>query len=261
MIRALLLLLALLVHPAAEAASDASAVLGVAYEPRPGARLPDALMLRDETGRDVRLGDLAQGRPVLLALVYYRCPNLCGVVLGDLLNGLQGAGLVPGRDYRLLAVSIDPAEGPADAAEAKARHLADFPAAGAAANWHFLTGAPSALGPLEQAVGYRAKDDPALKQFIHPAGIVALTPDGRVSSYLLGVGYRPGDLKLAVLEASDGTIAALARPILLTCWHYDPATGRYSLAIWTLLRIAAGLTAATVGGTLFLAFRREGRMR
>jgi len=256
MIRLLFVLAGLLAAVPALAASDPSDVLGIAYVQKPGAPLPADAILSDETGQPVRLGELAHGVPTLLALVYYRCPNLCGVVLGDLLSGLQGASLVAGRDYRLVAISIDPAEGPDVAAQAKAQHLAEFPAAGATPDWHFLTGNAA---PVERAVGYQAKYDAALKQFIHPAGIVVATPDGHVSRYLLGVGYAPGDLKLAVTEASDGTIAALARPILLTCWHYDPARGRYSLALWNLVRIAGALTVLTIGVTLFLAFRRDRR--
>jgi protein SCO1/2 len=257
---ALALLALLLAHPVM-AASDPSDALGIAYDQKPGALLPRELTLIDETGQPVRLGDLAQGKPTLVALVYFRCPNLCGVVLGDLLSGLQAAALSPANDYRLVAVSIDPGETPADAAAAKRRHLDDFPTPDAAAGWHFLTGSAAALATLEQAVGYQARFDAPLKQYIHPAGIVVATPDGRVARYLLGVGYRPNDLKLSLLEARTGTIAAATREILLTCWHYDPATGRYSLAIVNLLRLGALLTVATVGGMLYLAFRQEGKAR
>jgi protein SCO1 len=254
--RALLLLLLLTIAGPALAATDPSDALGVAFDQKPGAPLPLDLTLNDEAGHPVRLGTLAQGKPILLALVYFHCPNLCGVVLGDLLNGLQTADLAPGRDYELVAVSIDPTETPADAAAAKQQHIADFPSAGAEAHWHFLTGPATAL---EQAVGYQARFDAGLKQYIHPAGIVVATPEGEVSRYLLGVGYQPNDLRLAVLDARSGTIAAVARAILVTCWHYDPATGRYSLAIVNLLRLAALLTVLTIGGMLYLAFRREGK--
>jgi protein SCO1 len=257
--RALLILLAVLLASPAWASTDPSDALGIAYDQKPGAPLPADLMLADETGRPVRLGDLTQGRPTLLALVYFHCPNLCGIVLGDLMSALQASGLSPATDYRLVAVSIDPGETSADALAAKRQHLAEFPTPGAAANWHFLTGSGAALGSLEQAVGYQARFDAGLKQYIHPAGIVVVTPDGQVSRYLLGVGYHANDVKLAVLEARTGTIAAISQAILLTCWHYDAATGRYSLAIMNLLRLAAVLFVASIGGALWLAFRREGK--
>ncbi|HEV2673245.1 MAG TPA: SCO family protein [Aliidongia sp.] len=257
----LLLLLALLLARPALASTDPSDVLGIAYDQKPGATLPLDLRLADEAGEPVRLGDFIRGRPTLLALVYFHCPNLCGVVLGDLLTGLQATGVVPGQDYDLLAVSIDPSETPADASAAKNQHLMEFPTPGAAEGWHFLTGSETALASLEQAVGYRARFDPSFKQFIHPAGVVVVTPDGRVARYLLGVGYRANDLKLGLLDASTGAVATMTRAILLTCWHYDPTTGRYSLAILNLLRLAAVLTVATIGGVLYLAFRREGRAR
>jgi len=254
----LALMMFLLASPAL-AATDPSDVLGIAYDQKPGAPLPSDLVLADEAGRPVRIGDLTAGRPTLLALVYYHCPNLCGIVLGDLMNALRAGGLSPATDYRLVAVSIDPSETPADAQAAKRQHLADFPTSGAEANWHFLTGSAPALGTLEQAVGYQARFDAPSKQYIHPAGVVVVTPDGRVARYLLGVGFQAKDVKLALAEARTGTIAAVTRAILLTCWHYDPATGRYSLAIMNLLRLAALLTVGTIGGALWLAFRREGK--
>jgi protein SCO1 len=204
----------------------------------------------------VRLSDLTQGRPLILTLGYFQCPNLCSIVRADLFHALGKSGLVGGRDYTLVALSIDPSETDTDAATAKAEDIARFPADGAQRGWHFLTGPVATVQTIAAAVGFRDRFDPQLKQFIHPSGIVFTTPAGVVSSYLLGVGYEPGDVRVAVTRANRGTVAAAASPILLICYDYDQTTGRYTLAIMKLLRLAGAITVLTVGITLFLAFRR-----
>ena len=231
---------------------------GFAYQQKPGSSLPLQEVFRDETGASVRLSDLG-GKPLILALVYFHCPNLCGIVRSDLFNALGETGMTAGRDYTLVALSIDPSETSADAMAAKADDLSRYPLSGAGRGWHFLTGPADAIQSVADTVGFRDRFDPELKQFLHPAGIVFVTPTGIVSSYLLGVGYRPADVRLAVTRADRGSVAAAALPILLLCYHFDPTTGRYTLAILKLLRLAAAITVVTVGGTLFLAFRRERR--
>jgi len=165
--------------------------------------------------------------------------------------------MTAGRDYSLVALSIDPSETSADATAAKADDLRRYDATGAEQNWHFLTGTADAVQAVAGAVGFHDRFDPELKQFMHPVGIVFATPAGVVSSYLLGVGYRPADVRLGVTRAEWGSVAAAALPVLLLCYHYDSATGRYTLAIMKLLRLAAGLTVFTIAVTLFLAFRRD----
>jgi protein SCO1 len=230
-----------------------------AYQQKPGAQLPSGETFRDATGREVRIADLLRGKPAILALGYFSCPNLCGVVRADLYNALAQTGMIAGRDYTLIALSIDPAETSSDAAKAKAADTAQYPLPGAAQNWHFLTGAAADVRAVSDAVGFRDRFDSRLKQFLHPAGIVFVTPGGVVSSYLLGVGYAAQDVRLGVTRASTGSIAARALPVLLLCFHFDPTTGRYTLAILKLLKLGAGLTVLVIGGTLFLAFRRERR--
>jgi len=248
-------LLFLLAAPAV--AAPAPDLRGFAYQQKPGSQLPLDAAFRDESGRDVRLGEISGGRPLILALVYFNCPNLCGIVRTDLFDALSKTGMTAGRDYALVALSIDPSETPHDAKAAKKDDIARYPLPGADAHWHFITGSPEAVQAVADAVGFRDKFDPQLKQFIHPAGIVFVTPKGVVSSYLLGVGYAPGDVRLGVTHAEIGSIAAAALPVLLLCYHYDPQTGHYTLAIMKLLRLAAAITVLTIGGTLYLAFRRE----
>lgn len=255
MIMHLAALLLLLAGPAI--AAPAPDLRGFAYQQNPGSRLPLDAMFRDEGGGAVRLGEISGGKPLILALVYFNCPNLCGIVRTDLFDALSKSDMAAGRDYALVALSIDPSETPHEAKAAKSDDIARYPLPGAEAHWHFLTGSPEAVQAVAEAVGFRDKFDPQLKQFIHPAGIVFATPQGNVSSYLLGVGYAPGDVRLGVTRAELGTIAAAALPVLLLCYHYDPQTGRYTLSILKMLRLAGLITVLTIGGTLYLAFRRE----
>jgi protein SCO1 len=252
--RWLLLLAALLVaRPGLAAPGDLTAY---AYHQQPGAHVPLDAPFRDATGATRSLRELAEGLPTILALGYFRCPNLCGVVRDDLFSALSHANLVAGKDYSLVVLSIDTDETPQDAAQAKRDDLSRYDMPGAE-NWHFVTGAAPDVAAVERAVGFRAEFDPQAKQFVHPAGLVFLTPRGVISSYLLGVGYQPADIVTDVAGASRGSIADAVAPVLLLCFHFDPATGRYSLAIFRVLQLAAGLTAIVVGATLWLAFRGE----
>jgi protein SCO1 len=255
-LRATLALLIILGSISTAAASPPD-LQGITYTQRLGNTLPLETTLHDEHGTPVRLSDLTQGKPLILALGYFHCPSLCGVVRADLFHALGNTDLVGGKDYALINVSIDPKETSADAASAKAEDIVRFPATGAERGWHFLTGPAAAVQAIANAVGFRDRFDTQLKQFLHPTGIVFITPTGVVSSYLLGVGYRPGDVRLAVTRANRGTVAAAALPILLLCYDYDESTGRYTLAIMKLLRLAGAITVLTVGITLFLAFRRS----
>lgn len=227
---------------------------GLGYRERLGAQLPLDARFRDDAGREVRFGNLLGHGPTILAFVYFHCPNLCGVVQDDLFHALELSGLNAGADYRLIVVSIDPGETSADAAHAKAADLARHPTPNADHGWHFLVGDADAIRAVADTVGFANRFDPALKQFIHPTGIVFLTAGGRVSSYLLGVGYRPGDLIAGVLRARSGGFARAALPVLLLCFHFDATTGRYTLDIMRVVRAVGGLFALTLGGLLALGF-------
>jgi len=223
----------------------------------PGAQVPLDGALRDEQGRPVHLSDYVRGRPVVLVLEYLHCPNLCGLVLGNLAQALQSldpAGLKAGRDFQVVAISIDPRETPADARAAHARYGARF---ADTARWHFLTGDGNAVKAVADAIGFRYRYDDLIGQFAHPAGITLLTADGRVSRYILGLDYRPLDLRLGLTEASADGVAAPASQLLLLCYCYDPQTGRYSLAVARLLQGAGLLTVVVLAVPLYRAFRRE----
>jgi protein SCO1 len=253
---ALLVLLALIMPVSyAGAAPD---LTQFAFQQRPGSQLSLDALFRDEASRPVRLGSIVGPQPTILALGYFDCPNLCGVVRGDLMDALTRSGLQP-NDYTLVLLSIDPSETAADAGRAEQQDVARANLSAAPASWHYLTGNADSVQQVEREVGFRSRFDPQLKQFLHPAGIVFLTPEGTVSSYILGVGYKPGDVRLAVMRARTGSIAQAATPILLLCFHYDATTGRYTLSILKLLEIACILTIATVGGMIALALHRERR--
>jgi protein SCO1 len=245
---AAVLLLSFTAAAAASAASTlpADTVKDLSFRQHPGARLPLEATFRDEGGELVRLGDFFRGKPVVLVLEYLRCKSLCGFVLQDLAKALARSSLVAGRDYQVVAISIDPRDGAAEARAARATYLERFGQADAA-GWHFLTGAARPVADVADAVGFRFRYDPGIEQYAHPAGLIVAAPDGTIARYVLGLDYRPLDLRLALSEAAAGTIATPASELLLLCYHYDPGTGRYSFAINNVTRILCGVTVLGVG--------------
>ena len=229
-----------------------------AFQQKPGNQVPLNAVLRDDGGQHVRFGNLISGQPVILALGYFHCPTLCGVVRANLMDALSRGNVAPKR-YSLVVLSIDPAETPADALDAEHKDIAQAGLTTPPASWHYLTGSADQVRLVEDAVGFHTRFDPQLRQFLHPTGLVVLTALGRISSYLLGVDYQPGDLDLALTRARDGGVEKAALPILLLCFHYDPSTGKYSLAIIKLLELGCGLTVLTVGGLIGITLLRERR--
>jgi protein SCO1/2 len=231
-----------------------------AWRTAPGATIPLGFALRDEAGHQVHLGDFFGTRPVILDLGYYHCPSLCGVVRADLLNALQTSGLRGGHDYQVVALSIDPAETPRDAGEARQADLAQATFA-TPADWHYLTGDHTAIAAVESAIGFRAEYDAQLREFLHPAGLVVLTPAGVISGYVLGVGYTGGDLRAAVTRAGAGGIAKAVLPVLLLCFHFDSTTGRYTLAIVKVLRLMGAITVLSIAALLLVLHRHRARAK
>jgi len=226
-----------------------------------GAQVDLSLPFRDEAGAPITLAQVAAGRPVLLVLAYYRCPMLCTYVLNGLAQGLDGISLQPGRDYRVAAVSIDPREGPELAAAKKRAYLARVGRdAGAEEGWRFLTGDPPSIAALAASVGFRYAYDTASGEYAHPAAVIALTPDGRVSRYFPGVDFPPRDLRLGLVEASRGKLGSLSDRMFLACYRYNPVTGRYAPYVGLGLRaLAIGLLLLAAAGAA--ALERKGRRR
>jgi protein SCO1 len=230
-----------------------------AFHERPGVLLPTQPAFLDSDDRAVHLSELSHGLPLIVVLAYFHCTSLCGVVRSSLFNALRAANLEAGRDYALAVLSIDPDERSAAARAAKSADLAAFGRVGADRFVHYLTGRAEDIQALTETVGFRDRFDPASNQFVHPAGVVFVTPTGQVSNYLLGVGYAPSTVRSALEQAAAGGIAAAGSPLLLICFHFDPTTGRYSLEILKVLRLAAIVAVLTLAGMLFLLYRREGR--
>jgi protein SCO1/2 len=215
----------------------------------------------DELGREVQLGDYFGSKPVVLAFVYYDCPMLCTQVLSAMTSSLNLLSLDAGKDFEIVAVSFDPREKPEQAAARKATALERYDRADAADGWHFLTGTEAAIERLTKAAGFRYVWDEQTQQFAHPTGIIVLTPDGRLARYLFGIDYGPRDLRLALVEASEGTIGSAVDSLVLFCYHYDPMTGRYGLVIMRTLRIAGAATVIAIASFIAVMVRRERRPR
>lgn len=210
----------------------------VRFEQRLDAQVPADLAFRDDLGNQVRLGDYLGKRPLVLALVYFECPMLCSQVLTDLVRALGVLSFDPGTDFDVLAVSFNAKEGPGLASAKKATYMERFGRPGTEAGFHFLTGEEASVARLTEAVGFKFAWDPEIKQYAHAAGLVVLTPDGRVSKYLFGLEYSPRDLRLALVEASERKIGSAIDTILLYCYHYDPTTGKYGLVAMRTVQIA-----------------------
>jgi protein SCO1/2 len=244
-------------------AHDATTAQQAELEQKLDAQIPLDLVFRDETGGSVALQAYFDGRPVLLALVYYECPQLCPLVLDGLVRSLRPLSLRAGSEYRVVAVSIDPRETPA-LARAKKRAVIGQYARPDAAGWHLLTGEQDSIQKLAQAVGFRysAKASPVDKaRFIHAAGVMVVTPRGRISRYFYGFDYAPRDLRLALIEASENRIGSPIDHLLLLCYEYDPSTAKYTLSILKALRISGTATVLALGGFLGFMFLRERRGR
>ena len=231
----------------------------VGIDQRLGGRLPLDALFADEAGRPVRLGQYFGRRPVLLVLAYYNCPMLCTQVFNGLVSALRVLTFDAGKDFEVVAVSFDPRDRPPDGAAKKKAYVDEYRRPGAEAGWHFLTGGAGSIERVTQAAGFRYKYDESTGQFAHAAAIYVATPDGKLSRYFYGIEYAPRDLRLAMVEASEGRIGSVVDQILLFCFHYDPKMGRYSAAILSIVRF--GGVAAVIILSTFLTFmwRRDAR--
>jgi protein SCO1/2 len=231
----------------------------VGIEQKLNSQIPLDLRFRDETGREVRLGDyFKDGKPVVLTLVYYECPMLCNQVLNGVVGTLQALSFTPGREFEVVTVSFDPREGPDLAAAKKETYLRRLGRTGAGEGWHFLTGDKASIDALAQSVGFKYVWDDESKQFAHASAIMVATPEGRLSHYFYGIEYSPKDLRLALVEASKGSIGSPVDELILYCYHYDPATGKFA-PVMAVLRVAGVLTVFGVVALILLLVRRTRR--
>lgn len=229
-------------------------------------QVPPDLMFLDDKGRPVRLGDYFKGdKPVLVFIGYYGCPMLCGLVLNGTIDAMRDdrmKQLVAGRDFRFLAISIDPNEDPELAAAKKESLIEAYGRKGVVADeWHFLTGKEPAIRSVTQAFGFQYKWIEATSEYSHAAVIHIVTPNGHISRYLYGVRFEPETLRLSLVEAADGKIGSTLDQILLFCFHFNPTTGKYSLAALQLMKLAGILTVVAIAGGIGLALINERRAR
>jgi protein SCO1/2 len=236
-------------------------IQAVGFDQNLGAQVPLDLAFRDEAGQPVRLGDFLGSKPVILLFAYYECPMLCTLVLNDLTETLQAMNFDVGDQFAVVTVSMDPRETPALAIAKKAAYLRAYGRPGAAEGWHFLTGDEPEIKSLAETVGFRYAYDARLDQYAHPTGIMILTPQGQISRYFFGLDYPANDVRLGLIEASERKIGSPVDQFFLLCYAYDPATGRYSLAITKALRLAGAATALGLGGFVLGMLLRERRLR
>jgi protein SCO1 len=235
---------ALLAVPRARADSDLPPIVkDVRFDQRLNEQVPLDLRFRDELGRWVHLSDYFQGKPVVLIMAYYRCPRLCNEVLQGLLKSLKGmSSFDVGNQFQVVTVSFDSRETPDLAAGKKQSAIERYGRPGTDDGWHFLTGSQKSIDALAAATGFKFVYDPDSEQFAHAAGIMVLTPDGKLSRYFYGIDFPSRDLRLGLVEASAGKIGTPFDGLLLYCFHYDSTTGRYTASVLNLVRLSGGVT-------------------
>jgi protein SCO1/2 len=220
-------------------------------------QVPLDLKFTDETGKSVTLGDYIHDKPVVLSLVYYRCPMLCTQVLNGMVETFNIMKFTIGKEFDVVTVSIDPAETPDLAAQKKATYVAAYRREGARTDWHFLTGEQAAITKLASAAGFRYVYDPKTRQFAHASGIMVVTPAGKLARYLYGIEYAAKDMNFSLIEASKEKIGSPVQQLQLLCYAYDPSTGTYSLVVGNILRGAGALTILLLGGYMAFNFRKD----
>lgn len=256
----LLIALSLLVLPpaCADAPFDPFAAAGIDNR-HIGQALPADLLFTDQRGQTVRLGEILGQRPTLLIPLYFRCPNVCGAALSTLFSQLQPLRYQLGDDYRVLAVSFDPREDFQAAREELARLQPRWPAMAKSPQLYLLTASAANSAALMQVLGFGYRFDPAIQQYAHSSAVAVITPDGRLSRWLYGLGYQTDDLRLALTEAGQGQLGTFGDQLLLLCYHYDPRTGLYSGRIIHALQAAGCLTVLVLAGFIARRLRRERR--
>jgi protein SCO1/2 len=232
----------------------------IGIDQRLNEQVPLDLAFRDESGETVQLNRYIKDKPVIIALVYYQCPLLCNQVLGGLGSALRTLSFDVGKEFEVVTVSFDARETPEMASEKKARYLEQYNRAGASNGWHFLTGDQTSIDRLCEAVGFKYTFDKDTNQFAHAAGIMVVTPQGKLARYFYGIEYPPKDLKFGLMEASENRIGSPVDRLILYCYHYDPMTGKYGVVVMRVMQVAGALTVIAII-ILLLALRRINQRR
>jgi protein SCO1/2 len=223
-------------------------------------QIPPGIAFRDENGKIVHLGDFLGTKPILLSLVYFECPALCTEVLNGELRTMDAISLDLGKDFDAVTVSFEPKDTPSLAKAKRDVYIGQYGRPGAAENWHFLTGDQSSIDALTKAVGFHYAYDSGSRQYAHAAAIMILTPDGKIDRYYYGVQYPARDVRLGLVEASQGKIGTVTDHALLYCYQYDPATGKYGLIVMNVVRGGGALTVLLLGIFMLTMFRRDRKL-
>jgi protein SCO1/2 len=229
----------------------------VGIEQHLDAQVPPDLTFVDDAGHIVKLGDYFGKKPLILNLVYYNCTMLCGEALAGLTGAMKMVKFNVGDEFDVVTVSFNPQETPLIAAAKKQDYLKRYGRPGAASGWHFLTGSAESINALTKTVGFQYQYDPQSNQYAHTTAIMVLTPQGRISRYFYGVDYPPKDLRMGLVEASQGKIGNAVDQVLLYCYHYNPETGKYGAVITNILRLGAALTILLLGGMILVLWRLD----
>jgi len=232
-------------------------LVNVGIDQRLNEPLPLDLIFKNENGSEVRLGEYFGAKPVILALVYYECPMLCNELLNGLVSSLRVLPFDVGKEFSVVAVSFNPDEEPSLARDVKSSYLKRYGHRGDPSSWHFLTGKPSSIDRLTRTVGFRYSYDAQTRQYAHASGIMLVTPQGRLSRYFYGIEFAPRDLRLGLVEASANRIGSLTDQVLLFCFHYDPAQGKYGFIIMNVIRLCGVVFVLTVGTFIIWMLRRD----
>ncbi len=229
----------------------------VSFDQTLGAQVPLDTKFRDEFGNVVNLAKYFGKKPVILSLVYFQCPMLCTQVLNGMVSAFLPLSFDVGREFDVVTVSFDARETPEMAAAKKAVYLKRYGRPAAANGWHFLTGEQASINALANAVGFHYAFDPQLNQFAHASGIMVLTPEGKVAQYYYGIEYSPRDLRLGLVQASQNKLGNVVDQVLLYCYHYDPAKGRYGAVAMAIMRLGGVATVLILGGFMVVMWRRD----
>jgi protein SCO1/2 len=247
--------------PSNDKPPDILSKVGIAQ--RLNEQLPLSLIFTDDAGKQVQLASYFGKKPAILALVYYQCPMLCSEELNGLTSALQMVSFVPGKDFSVIVVSIDPTEGTDLAAAKKRTYLKRYGHPETAAGWHFMTGTQANIDAITKAVGFGYVKIPGpdgrLTQFAHASAIQIVTPEGKLAQYYMGVEYSPKDLRLGLVEASANRIGSPVDNILTYCYHYDPQTNKHSLIVARVVQLGGLITLLLLGGFMLVMFRRDAR--
>ena len=229
----------------------------VAFEQNLNAQVPLTLTFKDEQGDSASLNNYINNKPTVLVFAYYECPNMCSLVLESVVKNLKDISFDIGNEFNVITISIDPSETPAQAAITKTKYIESYGRPGASDGWHFLTGDHQAIDQLTAITGFKYAYDADQDQYAHAAGLVILTPQGRISRYLYGLDFPPRDLRLGLIDASANKIGSWVDQVLLRCYRYDPVSGRYTPIVMNILRIAGLLTVLAIGGAIIIMLRQE----